>query len=48
MKSKDVQTIRLLQRIGFEYKAENTSLVRRLSNIVENAQNNKFIDLCNL
>ena len=43
MKSQNAPTVRLSQRVGFVYEAENASLVRRLNNIVENAQNNEFV-----
>lgn len=36
-KTKNLQTIGLLQHVEYVYKAENTSLVRKLNYIVENA-----------
>lgn len=43
MKSWNAQIVRLLQYVRFVYKTKNASFVRRLSNIVKNVQNIKFV-----
>lgn len=43
MKIQNVLIVRLLWYIRFIYKAKNTYFTRRLNNIVENVQNNRFV-----
>lgn len=43
MKSSNMFTVQLLQYVRFIYKVKNATLIKKLSNIVKNAQNKKFV-----